>query len=97
MHVGKVFELLKREKLYVKMSKCEFGKTSLVYFGYIIGNGQMKIYPSKVEVIMNWPKPNIATKVERFLGEVQYWREFIVNFSFIATPLHALRSVKQVF
>jgi hypothetical protein len=30
MHVEKVFELLKREKLYVKMSKCEFGETSLV-------------------------------------------------------------------
>ena len=30
MHVGKVFDLLKMEKLYVKMSKCKFGKTSLV-------------------------------------------------------------------
>jgi hypothetical protein len=40
MHVGKVLELLKREKLCVKISKCEFGKTSLVYLGYIVGNGQ---------------------------------------------------------
>ena len=30
MHVGKVFSLLKREKLYIKMSKHEFGKSSLV-------------------------------------------------------------------
>jgi hypothetical protein len=30
MDVEKVFELLKMEKLYVKMSKCEFGKTSHV-------------------------------------------------------------------
>jgi hypothetical protein len=44
------------------MSKCEFGKTSLVYLGYIVGNGQLKIDPSKVEVIVNWPKPNTATK-----------------------------------
>jgi hypothetical protein len=69
MHVGKVFELLKREKLYVNMSKCEFGKTSLVYLGYIVGNGQLKIDPSKVEVIVNWPKPNTATKVRSFLGK----------------------------
>jgi len=29
-HVKKVFDVLKKEKLYVKLSKCEFGKTSLV-------------------------------------------------------------------
>ena len=72
MHVGKVFQLLKREKLYVKLSKCEFGKTSLMYLGYIVGNGQVKIDPSKVEFIVNWPKPNTATKVRSFLGAVQY-------------------------
>jgi hypothetical protein len=36
-------------------------------------------------------------KVRSFLGAVQYWRKFIANFSFIAAPLHALTSVKQVF
>lgn len=94
MHVGKVFALLKREKLYIKMSKCEFGKTSLVYLGYIVEGGQLKIDPSKVEVIANWPKLNTVTKVRSFLGAVQYWRKFIPNFSFIAAPLHALTSVK---
>jgi hypothetical protein len=39
MNVKKVFELLEKNKLYIKMSKCEFGKTSLVYLGYIVGNG----------------------------------------------------------
>ena len=40
------------------MSKCEFGKRYLVYFGYIVGGGELKIDPSKFEVIVNWPKPN---------------------------------------
>jgi hypothetical protein len=31
---------LQREKLYVKFSKCEFGKTALVYLGHIVGGGQ---------------------------------------------------------
>ena len=35
--------------------------------------------------------------VRRFLGESQYWRRFIANFSSIAAPRRALTSVKKVF
>jgi hypothetical protein len=63
MHVNQVLDVLKREKLYLKLSKCDFGKTSLVYLGHIVGGGQLKIDPSKVEVIVNWPKPTSTTEL----------------------------------
>ena len=47
-HSKIVFELLNKEKLYVEMSKCEFGKKTLVYLGYIVGNGQLNLDPEKV-------------------------------------------------
>jgi hypothetical protein len=90
-------DTLQREKLYVKLSKCEFGNTALVYLGHIVGGGQLKIDPSKIDVIVNWPDPKSVTKIHSFLGAVQYWRRFISNFSFIAAPLHALTSVKNTF
>jgi len=61
MHVNKILDVLRKEQLFLNMSKCEFGKTSLVYLGHIVGGGELKIDPSKVEVILNWPKPNIVT------------------------------------
>jgi hypothetical protein len=79
------------------MSKCEFGKTSLIYLGHIVGGGEIKIYPSKVKFILNWPKPNNVTEVRSFLGATQYWRKFISSFSSIASLLHAVTSIKQVF
>jgi len=88
---------LKRENIYVKLSKCEFDRTYLNYSGYIVGGGELKTDTSKVEVIVNWPKPNTATEDRSFLGAAQYWRKFIANFSLVAIPLHALTSVKQVF
>ena len=95
--VKKVLYVLKNENLYIKLSKREFGKTSLVYLGHIVGHGQLKIDPSKVEAIVNLPKPTSVTEVRSFLGAIQYWRRFIANFSIIAAPLHALTSVKKVF
>ena len=97
MHVNKILDVLRKEQLFLKMSKCEYGKTSLVYLGHIVGGGELKIDPSKVEVILNWPKPNTVTEVRSFLGVAQYWRKFIAIFSSIAALLHALTSVKKVF
>jgi hypothetical protein len=59
------------------MSKNEFGKTSLVYLGYIIQGGELKIDPSKVEAILywlviaqlvGWAKPDPTTKKVLQLG-----------------------------
>ena len=96
-HVKQTLNVLKREKLYVKLSKCEFGKTSLNYLGHIVGGDELKIYPSKVAVIVNWHKPKSTTEVRSFLGATQYWRKFISNFSLIVAPLHALIGFNKVF
>ena len=51
--VKKVLDTFQWEKLYVKLSKCEFGKiVALVYLGHIVGGGQLKIDPSKIDVIV---------------------------------------------
>jgi hypothetical protein len=49
--------------MYVKLSKCEFDKTALVYLGHIVGGGQLKIDPSKIDVIVNWVKTKSVTEV----------------------------------
>jgi len=82
-HLRQVFDTLKKEKFYVKLSKCEFGKTSLVFLGYVIGASEQKIDPYKVEVIVNWPNPTIITEVRSLLGAVQYQRKFIANFNLL--------------
>lgn len=51
----------------------------------------------EVKVIENWPNPTSIIEVIICLGIVQYWRIFNANFLFVASPLHALTSAKQVF
>ena len=58
-HVKIFLDVLRKEQLFLKFSKCEFGKTSLIYLGHIVGGGELKIDPSKVKVIWNGPDPAI--------------------------------------
>jgi hypothetical protein len=69
-HVKKVLDTFQRENLYVKLSKCEFCKTALVYLGHIVGGGKLKIDPSKIDVIVNWLEPKSVTEVRSFLGAI---------------------------
>ena len=65
-------DTLKKEKLYVKLLNYEFEKTYLVYLGHIVGGGQLNTGPSKVDIIVNCPKPKFAIEDRSFLGVVQY-------------------------
>ena len=47
-NVRNILSVLHREKFFVKLSKCEFGKTSLVYLGYIVGVESLRLIPLKL-------------------------------------------------
>ncbi len=41
----------------------------------------IEVDPKKVEVVADWPRPTIVTKIKSFLGLVDYYRSFVPNFS----------------
>jgi hypothetical protein len=54
-HLRLVSELLEKHKLYAKLSKCEFGKTSIKFLGHIVGAGTVPVDPDKTAVVRNCP------------------------------------------
>ena len=61
-----------------------------MYLGYVIGGGELKIDPTKLEVIMKWVMPTNVSKVRSFIVETNHIRKFIASFSVVATQLHAI-------
>ncbi|GJZ99246.1 putative reverse transcriptase domain-containing protein, partial [Tanacetum coccineum] len=49
-----VLELLKKEKLYAKFSKCEFWLREVQFLGHVINGNGIHIDPSKIEAVKNW-------------------------------------------
>ncbi|GJW73478.1 putative reverse transcriptase domain-containing protein [Tanacetum coccineum] len=90
MHLGLVLELLRKEKLYAKFSKCEFWLQEVQFFGHVINGDGIHVDSSKIEVVKNWKAPRTPTEVRSFLGLAGYYRMFIENFSKMAKPLTIL-------
>ncbi|GJU98023.1 putative reverse transcriptase domain-containing protein [Tanacetum coccineum] len=89
-HLNIILELLKKERLYAKFSKCDFWLVSVQFLGHVIDRIGVYVDPSKIEAIKNWAAPTMPTEVRLFLGLVGYYRRFIEGFSLISKPLTKL-------
>ncbi|GJV97639.1 putative nucleotidyltransferase, ribonuclease H [Tanacetum coccineum] len=89
-HLKIILELLKKEQLYAKFSKCDFWLESVQFLGHVINNKGVHVDPAKVEAIQNWSAPTTPTEVRQFLGLAGYYRRFIEGFLLISKPLTKL-------
>jgi hypothetical protein len=96
-HLETVFALLRKHKLYVKMSKCSFGQSSIPFLGHIVGKDGIQVDPSKVASVRDWPVPANSHDVRCFLGLANYYRRFVQQFSHIASPLTNLLGKRVAF
>ncbi|KAI3685864.1 hypothetical protein L6452_35125 [Arctium lappa] len=98
-HLREVLEVLRKERLYTKFSKCEFWLEEVQFLGHVVTRDGVKVDPSKIEAMMNWEPPKSLSEIRSFLGLAGYYRRFIQDFSKIASSLTVLtrKNVKFVW
>ncbi|GJU75751.1 putative reverse transcriptase domain-containing protein [Tanacetum coccineum] len=96
-HLKAILELVKKEELYAKFSKCEFWIPRVQFLGHVIDRQGIHVDPAKIESIKDWASPKTPTEIRQFLGLAGYYRRFIEGFSKIAKPMTKLTQNKVVF
>ncbi|GKD32536.1 putative reverse transcriptase domain-containing protein [Tanacetum coccineum] len=56
-HLKIILELLKKERLYAKFLKCDFGLDSVQFLGHVIDRSSVHVDLAKIEAIKNWVAP----------------------------------------
>ncbi|GJT54881.1 putative reverse transcriptase domain-containing protein [Tanacetum coccineum] len=96
-HLKLILELLKKEELYAKFSKCEFWIPKVQFLGHVIDSQGIHVDPAKIESIKDWASPKSPMEIRQFLGLAGYYRRFIKGFSKIAKPMTKLTQKKVKF
>ncbi|GJY23367.1 putative reverse transcriptase domain-containing protein [Tanacetum coccineum] len=89
-HLKAILELLKKEKLYAKFSKCEFWIPKVQFLGHVIDSRVIHVDPAKIESIKYWAYPKTPTEICQFLGLAGYYRMLIKGFLKIAKSMTKL-------
>ncbi|GKF36647.1 hypothetical protein Tco_0113405, partial [Tanacetum coccineum] len=96
-HLKAILELLKKEELYTKFSKCEFWLPKVQFLSHVIDSQGIHVDPAKIKSIKDWASSKTPMKIRQSLGLTGYYRRFIERFSKIAKPMTKLTQKKVAF
>jgi hypothetical protein len=96
-HLHLALQKLRENRLYAKLSKCEFWMKQVAFLGHVILNGGISVDPSKVQDVLSWNAPTSVGDIRSFLGLAGYYRRFIEGFSKISKPMTELLEKDKKF
>ena len=69
-------------------SKCVFAQSSVTFLGFAVTEGGIQPPKDRIESLLNYPLPQIAEGLRRFIGMVNFYRRFLPHASEYTGPLH---------
>jgi hypothetical protein len=87
-HSQQVLHTLRQLKLYANLEKFPFDMNMVQYLGYIVYEHGLRVDPTKIQVIHDWPPPTRLTDLQIFLGLSKFYCRFVLGFSHIAWALN---------
>ena len=96
-HIELVLQALDAEDVKIKLSKCNFFRTSIPFLGHIISRNGIAPQSDKVKAIQDWPEPKSVNETQQFMGLVNYYRRHVNHLADVAAPLTGLSEAKGDF
>ncbi|GBM54870.1 Transposon Tf2-9 polyprotein, partial [Araneus ventricosus] len=86
-HLKTLFARLDEYGLCINVSKRIFGTSTIDFLGFNLSENGIKPLPDKVKCILDFPKPDTLTQLQRFLGLFNFYRCFIPKAAHILAPI----------
>lgn len=77
-------------------AKCHIFQDEVEYLGHLVSSKGIRMIPSYVDRILEWPLPNTPKELRSFLGFSGYYRAFIKDYSFLTAELNKMKTQKKL-
>ena len=88
--LGDIFEILRRHKLHLNVSKCSFGVGSGKFLGYMVTHRGIEVNPNQSKAISSLQPPRNPKEVQKLTGMIAAMNRFISRSADRCRPLFLL-------
>ena len=93
--VEEVLKRLEENDLFINPEKYKQKVREVEFLGVVIGLRGVEMQKEKVQGVFNWPTLKDVKDIQKFLGLVNYYHQFIKDFAKIAALLYLLVRKKE--
>ena len=93
-HLSTIFNLLRKQKLYLSAKKVDLYSERMDCLGHMIDRRGLHADGDKMKSIRHWPKPRDYNDVQKFLGMINYLSQFMPDVSAFTSPLSGMSRMR---
>ena len=90
LDIHKVLSRLDKENLAIKLEKCEFAKSSIIWLGYKIAQSGISPTVKKMDSILNLKPPNTLKQLRSLMGSIHQLIKIIPYLANLLNPIRPL-------
>ena len=90
VHLDKILGAIAKAGVTLSPPKCFIGYSSILLLGQKVSRLGLSTHQEKVQAILELERPSNTPDLQKFLGMVVYFSQYIPYYSFIAAPLFGL-------
>jgi transposase InsO family protein len=94
-HVTLVLQQLNKYNLRANLEKLQLLYEAIIILGHEISQEGIRVVQEKLERMDFWQPPRNVKMLQRYLGFINYFRNFIPNYAKVMGPIEDLRRGKQ--
>ena len=95
-HIRQVVALHVQCGMKLNLRKCALIRTECEYLGHLVGTNGIRMIPSYVQRILDWPLPTSGKDLRSFLGFCGYYRSFIKDFADLTFEMNKMKTATTV-
>ena len=95
-HIRQVVQLHAAVGMKLNLNKCHIMRREVEYLGHLVSQQGIKMIPSYVDRIMDWPHPETGKELASFLGFTGYYRVFIKEYSALTAEMNSMKKDDKI-
>lgn len=89
-HLQIVLQRMRAAGLTIHPGKVQLAGEKINLLGFVVDKGVLRPNPEKLQAILQYPPPSDVKSLQRFLGMIAFYRQFIPQCANISVPLNEL-------